>query len=802
MRHVPPPAEELALLDHELARLDARRLQLLSRRAWLVNVLRAPAAPSPPPAPLPRPATARPYAPAAAPAHGTQNVLLVLGGLLLTVAAIAFTLFSWGEMGIAGRSAVLSLVTAGALVAPGPLLRRGLPSTAEAVAALALVLTVLDAVALHAVAAPDTDGVAFSAAASAVLVAVWTLYGLLLGGLRTPLPAAVVAGQLPLVLTAWAAGASTAGFGWALLATAAADVAVATWGRGLAVKATAYAGAVVTGTVSMALGLGLSVSAGGASEAVGPGALLLAGAVVAVAAAWRAPEATAVLGGAVGGLAAVAAVGGVPAAGLPWDRVVVVYLLCGAALPAVLWFRVPRPVVRGALGASAAVVAGAVLWAAPVVAAVLLGPASMTAGVWSGAPEGLRSVPGLTVPWPDASAPLVLAVAAALLAALCPRWPRALPRKGPRVAAAAGAVVLGWAAVMALLAVADAPYAVAVGVELLLVAGLLAAAVRRAADAVAVTCLVCALAGAVSVGLLGLASEPATYAVCGSLAVLSAGSATGSRVPAVRSALACAAVLCATALACAVGASLGWSAPHTAPLLLVVTAATVLFGARSRVPGVAEPVELAGAFAAVAAVALAVTDAPFLALVLGLCGVLAAATALRPERRRVAGYPASALFVAAAWVRLAASGVTDPEAYTLPVSVAAFAVGHLRRRRDPAASSWVAYGPALSLTMVPSLVVAWSDPHWLRPLLLGAAALVVTLAGARLRLRAPLVLGGSVLALDGLHELAPHVVQVFDALPRWAPPALAGLLLLAVGATYEQRLRDARRVRESFGRMR
>ena len=79
---------------------------------------------------------------------------------------------------------------------------------------------------------------------------------------------------------------------------------------------------------------------------------------------------------------------------------------------------------------------------------------------------------------------------------------------------------------------------------------------------------------------------------------------------------------------------------------------------------------------------------------------------------------------------------------------------------------------------------------------------MVTLVGARLRLQAPLVLGGTVLALVGLHELAPHVVQVFDALPRWAPPALAGLLLLAVGATYEQRLRDARRVRESLGRMR
>ncbi|MEU0219177.1 hypothetical protein ABZ281_30605, partial [Streptomyces sp. NPDC006265] len=96
---------------------------------------------------------------------------------------------------------------------------------------------------------------------------------------------------------------------------------------------------------------------------------------------------------------------------------------------------------------------------------------------------------------------------------------------------------------------------------------------------------------------------------------------------------------------------------------------------------------------------------------------------------------------------------------------------------------------------------AWADPHWTRPLLLGVAALLVTLLGARHHLRAPLVLGGAVLALVTLHELAPYVVQVTGALPRWAPPALAGLLLLALGATYEQRIRDVRRMREVLGRM-
>ncbi len=77
----------------------------------------------------------------------------------------------------------------------------------------------------------------------------------------------------------------------------------------------------------------------------------------------------------------------------------------------------------------------------------------------------------------------------------------------------------------------------------------------------------------------------------------------------------------------------------------------------------------------------------------------------------------------------------------------------------------------------------------------------MTRAGAHRRLQAPLLLGGAVLAAVALHELAPYVVQVAGALPRWVPPALAGLLLLAVGATYEKRLRDARRLRDAIGRL-
>ncbi|MFI7087192.1 SCO7613 C-terminal domain-containing membrane protein [Streptomyces anulatus] len=871
MEHVPPPAEELARLDRELAELDARRAQLLTRRAWLLAALRPPAptaAPgwnpsawgAPPPGGPGAPAQPWGYVPKQPSApRSAQNVLLTLGGLLLTVAAVAFTLVSWGSMGIGGRSAVLAAVTLGALIAPAVLLRRGLAATAEALAALALVLTLLDVYAVHAVAAPDTDGLGFTAAASAVLAALWTAYGLALGKLRLPLPAAVVLAQWPLLFWAWAAGAPALVVGWAVLATAVLDGVIALWGKGPGVRVTACVGGSAMGFSALMVGLALSTTASGPLGAAAPGALLLAAAAAALAGAWRAPKGFARTGGVVAGLAAVAAVGGVPAAALSDGWRVLAYLLCGLALAGVVRAGLPRDAARGVLAASGVVVAGSLVWALPSLAAVLLGPVTLLSDVWAGSPEGFRSALGSTLPWSElAAAPVVLALVAGLLGSAYRWWPSVVRIAAPlgareetpkpdaasaaagtpgtawtappgagapwytaggagarrrpsgaalRGAAGAGALALGWGALLLAGVVLDVPYAVAVAGETALVGGLLALVVRgaesgRGASAVPVTALVGAVSGAVSIGLLSLASEGAAYAVFGALTVLFAGAAVrvGAEVP--RAVFAVASVVWGTVLTGFAGRSLDLAPHEAAPLVLLVPAVTVLLGARLRRNPVALPVELAGALGALVAVGLAVSDAPFLALVLALCGVLAAGAAVRPERRPVAGYLAAALFVLATWVRLAASEVSFPEAYTLPVTVPALVVGALRRRRDPEASSWTAYGPGLAATLLPSLAVAWTDTDWLRPLLLGVAALVITLLGARYRLQALLVLGGVVLALDGLHELAPYVAQVAGALPRWLPPALAGLLLLVVGATYEQRLRDARRLKDALGRMR
>ncbi|MFE7172850.1 hypothetical protein ACFU97_36255, partial [Streptomyces sp. NPDC057616] len=247
MTHVPPPAEELRFLDAELRQLDARRAQLLHRRAWLVAALQAaPAAPAAPAVPA-SPARQAPLGPPRpeATASGVQNLLLVLGGTLLTLAAMVFTLVSWGHMGIAGRALVLGAVTAAALAAPLPLLGRGLRSTAESLAGLALALTVLDAYAVRHIAFTGVDTAAYTAIASALLAALWTAYGLLphLSGLRLPLPAALAAAQLPLLCWAISVSAGAFTITAALLLTAGFDTVVALRATARSVRVLAVVGA-------------------------------------------------------------------------------------------------------------------------------------------------------------------------------------------------------------------------------------------------------------------------------------------------------------------------------------------------------------------------------------------------------------------------------------------------------------------------------------------------------------------------------------------------------------------------------
>ncbi|MDQ0368718.1 cell division septation protein DedD [Catenuloplanes indicus] len=147
------PLVETARRDLETARrvYDERATGLRAmqqRRTGLLAQIHAarvtvPAAPVHAAAPAPAPAEP----PAARPETTTrtvQNVLFILGGLLLGTAAIVFTTIAWATFGLAGRAAILGGVTALALAAPLVALRRNLRATAETFAALGMLLILLD----------------------------------------------------------------------------------------------------------------------------------------------------------------------------------------------------------------------------------------------------------------------------------------------------------------------------------------------------------------------------------------------------------------------------------------------------------------------------------------------------------------------------------------------------------------------------------------------------------------------------------------------------------------------------------
>ncbi|MEV6316882.1 hypothetical protein [Streptomyces sp. NPDC051776] len=557
-----------------------------------------------------------------------------------------------------------------------------------------------------------------------------------------------------------------------------------------------------------------------------------------------------------GGLAVVGAVGGLLRTALPGSWAVLGYLLSGTVVLVAARAAAARTAMATGLSAAGGLVhAGAVFWTLPSVATAVLAPVTWTGAVWSGAPSGARDAlaPGsvsVDIDWPGTGAvPAVLGVLAVTAMALHRRVTvrhRGVPNRGTasgrRHAAFAAAAVIAWCALGAVLPVAlDLAHPVAVALLVAQVAVLLVASVTLASahpgpaaaeehpptsspgepgaqdsapagpdagtwtEAPSLAALLSAAVMTLTAALWSLAEQPVTLGALSGLFVVhaaaSAAAGTAAWAHVRQRVTAGVATACAVALTVAVCAAADLPPHRTAFTVVAVAAAGATVAARLRALPAGLAVECTGYAALLLAIGLAAGDPPIFAAVLALAGVVMSSTALRRDRR-AARHAAAALFVMAAWSRLAAWDVSAPEAYTLPVTAAALFIGFRQRRQDPPVSSWTAYGPGLGTTLLPSLMAVWHDTHWVRPLLLGLAALAVTMVGARRGLQAPLLLGGTVLTLVALHELAPYIVQVVDALPRWLPPAVAGLLLLATGATYEHRLRDARKIRDALGRMR
>ncbi|MEU1720393.1 hypothetical protein [Nonomuraea sp. NPDC005692] len=698
-----------------------------------------------------------------------KNVLLILGGLLLTVAAAVFTVVSWGQLGIGGRAAVLAAFTTLVMLAPVVLIRRRLTATAETMAGFAVALLLLDGYAARRVGLLGVDSLDvlhYTAGVLGLTALILVAYARVTR-LRGPAPVAVVLAQpvLPLLTGDWSETWLVA----MLVVTAALDVVLVRYSRG-AVRATAastgsgVAVLALLGGVPYALG---SPSVGQALVRSVPlvALVLLGGWVTWLLArhgdAEREIWAAAVAVGTALTLIAVPAALAQPVLdgpGTDWRPLAYLVPALGVVLAAGLlpWRRV-RPAVMGTGWLVALLTTLTVL---PRLVVTLVAPFAWLDVLWTGTWNGRE--------WPpfDMATPVdvvVLAVPATVLLVAAVRgaggWPTAAGRGvgGWLVrVATAGALLAGALMIAAAPQAFGMPYPVATAVQAALAVALAVTATRGRAPWWAVVCALVAAPVSVRAAAYAFGSEPATLIVLPILAAAAA-VALSARLKELRL----------------------WGVGFAALFLgLEAVAAGFSLGARVQV-----------------AVSIGFAVAGVLVLLMSMWSGSAG---------RVGGnglrYAGAVLLLLASWLRLGADEVTVVEAYTVPCSLVLLGSGWWRRR-GAAVSSWAAYGTGLSFTMLPSLVAVYADTEWRRSLLLGVLALAVLLAGVRFKLQAPTSIGAVVVAGVVVRELAPYVSEMFLAVPRWVPIAVGGLLLVVVGATFEARMRDLRRLRDTLATM-
>ncbi|MEV1285636.1 hypothetical protein [Micromonospora sp. NPDC049679] len=514
-----PAAAEVIRLDGEIHALNVRVEQarqayatlaatlhdLRQRRNDLATRVRAAAfVAGPAPARLGPPPTTgvRPEAST----RTVQNLLFILGGLLLGTAAVVFTAVAWATFGIAGRAVILAVLTVLTLAAPPLALRRSLTATAETFAAVGLLLVLLDGYAAWYV---DLLGVAgwpgtrYAALVCAVTAAVAMGYTRLTG-LAAPRFAALVAAQPVLPLLAVVPITHVAGASLVLAATAALDLALIRRVRGAgvahAVRITAwvaYAALLVEATRAAFVALAAVRGVGAGVPLVVVALLLVAGGVVARSAMFQA-----VAGGAL--VMAVAAAALRPVAELRGSlllgsALVVVGLVAAVAAAGRFLPTAVQPGPRVAGHVLVGVLAGVVtVMTLVVAAATVLRTGLLRADLFPA--DVFRphfGIGGIPFDWQLPVAVVLAAVGRAVL----------LPRAARPAVLVSGAAF----AVLALPAAVDLPGWAVPALDLIAAAALLLAAVRQRADG---TALVCAGAGWLLTGhaVLAALTRPAIAA--------------------------------------------------------------------------------------------------------------------------------------------------------------------------------------------------------------------------------------------------------------------------------------------------
>jgi hypothetical protein len=718
------------------------------------------------------------------------TILLTLGAFGLIVAGFIFITRSWGDLGLVGRTLVLLGVTAGFLALGMWVTQRPLRASAEAVWSVVLALLTLDFFAARHEGMLGLDGMSTEWA--------WLVWGVVLVGLgvlvallsRKPIGADLVSpalvGGVGIVLAGIGTGA--VGDDWdlswrsILALVVAGALALATRPARLR-PLTIAARVVVTGFFvwSYVVATVDLVDHPGLEELVrdGHAAPMAVMALAAVAAAWLVrPVRIWALA-----LAVVAACGMIctPAAD-EWQSEGL--WLAVAGLAALLGIAASR-------GASDWI-RGVRVGAAPVIAALLLLELGLLANVFEAVGQGIDDTWSgawdmpVDARWADAIAPwvVVLVLGALLVVAwFVPRWPE-LTQLRPY----ASSVVVVAAGVGVLDAVVAARLPLwAVAALLLAAAGVLLAAHARG---------VAMLAGPTAAVLVGFAAAFATSNqgvsaltwIAGSL-ILAASALTRGPQP-LRQAYAVGGVGLVIA-GLTSGADL-MDPPAAVPGLAGVIASLALLAAAGlwwRDHPVRLPVEAATTVTALVAL-VADGSSSELAVRWTIVGVVVIGLSFVVPQRRWYLWPGGAALVVAYVLLIVDSGFSFVEAYTLPLGAVALAVGLYVVWSKPEVSTWLVVGPGLAVALLPSVPQALADPTELRALLLGLGAIVALALGIRFDWQAPFVFGVMIITLLVLFNIGPYA----NAAPRVVLIAAVSAVLLGFGITWEDRVRDGRKL--------
>ena len=459
--------------------------------------------------------------------------------------------------------------------------------------------------------------------------------------------------------------------------------------------------------------------------------------------------------------------------------------------------------------ASVAALPAALLFAAdvlPVVLAVVGLPYTWLDAIWSGPPGGPGLTPSNVAGFGDlVETGATQAVALGLLALASSTAIYAIRR---RVWPAVGGLGIGGptAIIVALLA-AQAPWPTIPAVTLLLGLVILVVVALVPIGQWRTTVGTTQALAYVGAGLAGtLTTKWSTVAGLSFLVVGAAIVGSAGRTAAWRVSGWLTAVAAALATAAATGLAAGLPVRGAAFAVLAVAAVSLLAAPALRQRGAAETaaVQAVAHAGAVVAVLMATDSWGASATVSTLWGLAVGLRALWPGTSRSDRAALAALAAAwellAWWLLLADRDVTLIEAYTLPFAAVALLAGWAALRARPDLHSWASYGPALAAAFLPSLALILGDESggspW-RRLLLGSGALLVVVGGSVRRRQAPVVLGGVVVGIVALHEVAVY----WEHVPRWIPLALGGLLLVVLAITYERRRRDLAWLRHTVGRM-